>query len=68
MPLMISIISNQQTICVSNPLQKRTNTEVSSKTGLKNIQARYSFMTDEKVIIEETNNTFSVTIPLLQNV
>lgn len=68
MPLMISIISYQQTICVSNPLQKRTNTEASSKTGLKNIQARYSFMTDEKVIIEETNNTFSVTIPLLQNV
>lgn len=68
MPLMISIKSNQQTICVSNPLQKRTNVEASSKTGLQNIQARYSFMTDEKVVIEEMNNSFSVTIPLLQNV
>lgn len=68
LPLTISIHSNLQTICVSNPLQKRTNTEESSKTGLKNIQARYSFITDDRVLIEETNDTFSVTIPLLQNI
>jgi len=68
LPLTISIHSNLQTICVSNPLQKRTNTEESSKTGLKNIQARYSFITDDKVLIEETYDTFSVTIPLIQNI
>lgn len=67
LPLIISIHSKDDSICVSNPLQHRSNVETSTKTGLKNIQDRYSFLSDEKVLIEETNRHFSVTIPLLKN-
>lgn len=67
LPLVISIHSGVQCIRVFNHLQKRNMVEGSSKTGLKNIQARYAFMTEEAVIIEDAGDTFSVTIPLLQH-
>lgn len=65
LPLTISIFSKGDSICISNPLQPRTHSESSSKMGLRNIQARYSFITDHPVIIEETNSHFSVTLPLV---
>ena len=34
--------------------------------GLKNIERRYAFLTDRQVIIEKTDSTFRVKIPLLR--
>lgn len=66
-PLTISIFSAQEKIIVSNKIQARNNVEHSSKTGLKNIQARYSYFTNDEVIIANDGHQFSVTLPLLSN-
>lgn len=64
-PLCISIktVNNQLMIC--NNLQKREVYEDSSKTGIVNIQTRYSYFTDQKIEISSLNNQFCVVLPLL---
>lgn len=65
-PLEISIFSiGNERIVVQNTLRKRAPEEVSTELGLKNIQKRYAFYTNTKVLIEEENNFFKVTMPLL---
>ncbi len=65
MPLKISVKMNEDMIEVSNNLQLRTTTELSSKTGLQNIKERYKFFTAREVEVIETANSFIVKIPLL---
>jgi LytS/YehU family sensor histidine kinase len=64
-PLTISLCSLGNSLLVANNLQKRIPTEASSKTGLKNIIARYRFLSDREVIILEQDNRFEITIPLI---
>ncbi len=65
-PLEISIISiEKSSIIIQNNLHIRKQKEESTQLGLKNIKTRYSFYTNQKVIIETENNYFKVTIPLL---
>ncbi len=65
-PLEISIFSiGNENIIVQNTLRKRTSEETSTRLGLKNIQKRYAFYTNTKVIIKEENNFFKVNMPLL---
>lgn len=64
-PLHILIKTDEDYLIVSNNLQKRTQSEQSSKTGLKNIEARYEFFTAEKVLIRETEAKFEVSLPLI---
>lgn len=67
LPLSVSIKNNDDVLEVTNNLQLRTNTEPSSKTGLKNIKDRYRYFTDKPVEVLESSNTFVVKIPLLQS-
>ena len=67
-PLTISIIGAMNELTVSNNFQPRRNHESNSKTGLKNIKNRYKFYTNTEVEIEESNNTFTVKIPLLKSI
>ncbi len=65
-PLEISIISiDKNNMVVQNNLRIRKYKEASTKLGLKNIEKRYSFYTNQKVSIETENNYFKVIIPLL---
>ncbi|WP_298546681.1 histidine kinase [uncultured Aquimarina sp.] len=65
-PLEINIISIQKnSLIVQNNLHVRKQKEESTKLGLKNIEKRYSFYTNQKVVIETENGYFKVTIPLL---
>lgn len=65
-PLEISIFSiGNESIVVQNTLRKRVPEEASTELGLKNIQKRYAFYTNTKVIIEDQNDFFKVTMPLL---
>ena len=50
---------------ISNRINQRLSKEPSSKTGLKNIQVRYSYFTDREVMIKDQDELFVVTIPLL---
>jgi two-component system LytT family sensor kinase len=67
LPLSVSITNYENELVVTNNLQLRTNTEPSSKTGLKNIKDRYHYFTDKPVEIIESANSFVVKIPLLHS-
>jgi two-component system, LytTR family, sensor kinase len=67
-PLQITIFPEQyHYLVVQNTLQRKSSTEYSSKIGLKNIISRYRYLTDRPVLIEETDATFTVKIPLLED-
>lgn len=66
-PLTISIITSQENLVICNNLQERKLAEPSSKTGIKNIQARYAYFTDKPVVIESTNDVFCVHLPLISS-
>ena len=63
-PLIIDVTNNGQCISVSNPKQPITTAE-STNVGQHNIVERYRLLTSQKVIINETPNRYSVTIPLI---
>ncbi|MEL6969672.1 MAG: histidine kinase [Bacteroidota bacterium] len=63
-PLYIKLHSTYQAITVVNKRNPKTPT-TSTGIGIPNLMARYGHLTDEEVIISETNNQYSVTIPLL---
>ncbi len=65
LPLTVKLFVQGNYLVVSNPIQLRKGFVESSKTGLKNIIARYSYFTDEPVNIESGNNEFVVKIPIL---
>ncbi len=63
-PLFIRIYSDGSYLIVENNLQpKRTN--YSTHTGLNNLIARYSYLSEKKVEVIKTDNAFIVKIPLL---
>ena len=63
-PLVVDISAEGNDICISNP--KRLLPKVdSTSVGQHNIVERYRLLTRKKVRIVETDNNYSVTIPLL---
>ena len=66
-PLTINIfVENGETLVVKNNLQKKNiPIEESAGVGLKNITARYEFLSEIKVEIQETTTEFIVKLPLL---
>lgn len=66
-PLHIRIETNgHETLSVSNNLQKKTKLVMSNNVGLKNIKARFSILARKTVIVNETAESFTVTIPLIK--
>lgn len=65
-PLLIRITADDDMLTVANNLQARIRSEESSGTGLQNIQSRYAFFTDRKLIIRQDEHEFCVSIPLLR--
>jgi two-component system LytT family sensor kinase len=64
-PLAIDISSIGNYLVVSNNLQTRKTVEASNKQGLDNLKSLYSFMTDNPVVVEQTDTRFSVKVPLV---
>lgn len=65
-PLNIKITHEDDYLVVSNNLQKRpVKNPSSSEIGLNNIKARYEFLTDREVLINQTTNSYEVKLPLL---
>jgi len=63
--LIVDIFVANNCLVVSNNLQLRTVEEGSTKIGLKNIENRYKYFTNESVIIE-SDIKFIVKLPLLK--
>jgi two-component system LytT family sensor kinase len=64
-PLSIDISSIGNYLIVSNNLQNKKTVEASNKQGLDNLRSLYKFMTDNPVMIEQTDTRFAVKVPLL---
>jgi sensor histidine kinase YesM len=66
-PLTIHITRNGENIRVENNLQLKSTGSDSKKTGLSNISQQYRYFTDKVIVITETDNTFSVEVPLIKS-
>lgn len=65
-PLNIRVSREEDYIVVENDLQRKTTASWgSSGVGLENIRQRYEYLSDKKVIVEESASVFSVRLPLI---
>jgi len=60
----ISIENNM--LVVRNNLNHKSFTEKSTGMGLQNIMNRYALLTEKKVTVEKTTNSFIVSLPILK--
>lgn len=66
-PLQISIlVDTTGRLVVENNLQKRNDPKTSTGVGLQNLNQRCKYLSNHHLIIQQTQTSFSVTIPLMQ--
>ncbi|MCG8385787.1 MAG: histidine kinase [Cytophagales bacterium] len=63
-PLKVDIYSNNGFVSVENCLQRKESS-YSSRIGLGNLVKRYQLLTHQEIMIEDENDKFKVTVPLL---
>jgi LytS/YehU family sensor histidine kinase len=66
-PLKIIVKIIDGSLVVSNNLQKKNQIIESTGIGLTNIRNRYKLLTDKLILVTETLNDFTVSIPLIQS-
>lgn len=66
-PLYLQLYTKDGKLVVQNNLQKKTREVASNKVGLQNIHAKYKLLKQPPVTVQETADTFTVTIPLIKN-
>lgn len=66
-PLKIVIYTDANNyLVVRNRIQRKRTTRFSSGIGLENIRSRYKFIVDRNIIVTETENHFTVQVPLIE--
>lgn len=65
-PLHVTLTTGENSLTVSNSLNERVREDDSKGSGLENIRQRYRYFSTQPVHIEKTQESFSVTIPLLE--
>jgi len=66
-PLQIVVYLEKDFLIVKNNKQPKLSQEKSHHMGLKNLNSRYEFLTDKKIIVEDTQEEFIVKLPLIQS-
>ena len=66
LPLQIRITLNGQYIKISNSIRPKPYLVSSTGIGLKNLVARYRFVTNKDIIIERNPENFIVSVPLIK--
>lgn len=66
-PLKIDIIATNGTLVMRNNLQPKNQSFESTGIGLENIRNRYKLISDRKVEITADEESFTVSIPLIEN-
>lgn len=64
-PLHIKIYVKDNYLVVENNLQKKEVMQDRRGVGIQNIVSRYAILSKRKVLIDETNSTFAVHLPIL---
>jgi two-component system LytT family sensor kinase len=65
-PLIVTITTEDRYVVVKNNLQKMSMQIKSTKIGLKNLGERVKLVTKKDLIVEETNDYYTVKVPLLK--
>ena len=65
-PLKINIYEDNGYLIIENNVNPKASLEKSTQVGLKNINQRYSLISNRAVEIIKTNQTFEVKLPLLK--
>jgi len=65
-PLSINITREGEMLKVENNLQLKAGGADSKKTGLSNIMQQFSFFTDKKLVITETEDHYTVKVPIIK--
>ena len=63
-PIHVKLVSSVNGITIYNTVRSKSNAG-SNGTGLENITKRYDLLTKNKVVVKESSDSFSVTIPLI---
>ncbi|GAA4397492.1 hypothetical protein GCM10023187_07020 [Nibrella viscosa] len=66
-PLRIEVFIEQDYLVVRNNLQLKATMEPKTGLGLKNIAARYTFLSNRNVVIDPSPNYFIVKLPILHS-
>lgn len=66
-PLIIQISREGEFLRVRNRLQPKSGGAESKKLGLSNIRQQYRYFTDEAIVVSETDEQFSVDVPLIKS-
>lgn len=66
-PLNIDVTTSKGFLVIENNLQERSMAKTNGGLGLQNITNRYQLVTQERVLIERTNNCFVLKLPLLDH-
>ncbi len=67
-PLVITVRTDDDQLVVENTIQPKSTQMPSTKLGLKNIEKRYSLITDLEPIILNEGGRFIVSLPLLAHI
>ena len=65
-PLFIELWVEGGRLVVRNKLQRKKQVMPSTRLGLQNIRNRYAFFSDEEVSVVETDECFTVSLPLIE--
>lgn len=65
-PLVIRIVKMDDTIVVSNTIQRKNILENSTRTGLSNLKERVRLITGKELIVNEDMNQFIVKLPIIR--
>lgn len=65
-PLIISITAQNGFLLAENNFQKKNVVDSSNGLGLENLRNLYRYLSEREVIIEQTEKSFTVKIPLLE--
>lgn len=66
-PLRIDVFTENGSLVLSNNLQMKKQVNESTGIGLENIRNRYKLLGDKEVKVTDDENSFTVSIPLIEN-
>lgn len=63
-PMHITITTEDGYIVVANTITPKLEAEVSTGIGLRNLSRRYTLLTGRDIVVEKSNTTFTVKLPI----
>jgi LytS/YehU family sensor histidine kinase len=65
-PLVVNIGLEHEVLIIHNQVHKKTLRKPSSRIGLNNLDERYKLTTGKEIVVNATDNEFTVYLPVLK--